>query len=130
MTCGGRPSPPEVLRYLVIDAWERVHLLDDEDDIAPGLRAWWAGTHHRASMAVEVDTDRGVVVASDAFFYYANVEDGRMLGITENMYEGLATYERARNAADHIVPLYDPRVFDRYPGGVIAGSPEETGATQ
>jgi hypothetical protein len=110
---------PDVLTYLVVDAWDRVRLLDDEDQILPGLRTWWAGNHHRASVAVEIDSNAGVVVASDAFFYYENVEEGRPLGISENMYEGLAAYERTRAVADHIVPLYDPSVFDRYPDGVI-----------
>jgi hypothetical protein len=110
----------EVLVHLVTDAWERVRLLEDEDEVVPGLRTWWTGTHHRASIAVEIDSAAGVVVASDAFFYYENVEENRLLGINENMYEGLAAYERTRRVADHIVPLYDPRVFERYPGGVVA----------
>lgn len=112
----------EVLTHLVVDAWDRVRLLEDEDEVAPGVRTWWAGTHHRASLAVEVDTPQGTVVASDAFFHYANVEQGHILGINENMYEALETYERTRRGADHIVPLYDPEVFDRYPGGAIAKS--------
>jgi hypothetical protein len=110
----------EVLVHLVTDAWERVRLLGDEDEVVPGVRTWWAGTHHRASLAVEIDSKAGVVVASDAFFVYENVEDDRPLGIGENMYEGLVAYRRARDVADHLVPLYDPRVFERYPGGVIA----------
>ena len=60
------------------------------------------------------------MVASDAFFHYENVEDDRLLGINESMYEALACYERTRRVADHVVPLYDPKVFDRYPGGVLA----------
>lgn len=113
---------PEVLVHLVTDAWDRVRLLEDEEEVLPGLRTWWAGTHHRASVAIELDSTAGTVVASDAFFYYENVEDNRVLGINENMYEGLACYERTRRVADHIVPLYDPKVFDRYPGGVIAAA--------
>jgi hypothetical protein len=109
----------EVLVHLVTDGWDRVRLLEDEDEVVPGLRTWFAGTHHRASIAVEIDTEVGVVVASDAFFYYENVEDDRLLGINENMYEGLACYQRTRRVADHVVPLYDPKVFDRYPDGVI-----------
>lgn len=111
---------PEVLVHLVTDAWDRVRLLADDDEVVPGLRTWWAGTHHRASLAVEIDSTAGTVVASDAFFHYENVEDNRVLGINESMYEALACYERTRRVADHIVPLYDPKVFDRYPGGVIA----------
>jgi hypothetical protein len=110
----------EVLVHLVADAWDRVCLLEDEDEVVPGLRTWWAGTHHRASVAVEIDSEAGVVVASDAFFVYGNVEDGRPLGIGESMHEGLAAYERTRRVADHVVPLYDPTVFERYPDGIIA----------
>lgn len=112
---------PDVLTYLVVDAWDRVHLLEDEDEIAPGLRTWFSGTHHRASIAVEADSTAGTVVLSDSFFYYENVEDGRLLGINENMYEALACNERTLRVADHVVPLYDPKVFDRYRDGVVAG---------
>jgi hypothetical protein len=109
---------PDVLSYLVGDAWERVRLLEDEDEIAPGLRTWWAGTHHRASIAVEVDTGEGTAVASDAFFYLENVAENRMLGIGESMAEGLACYARTRAVADHVLPLTDPRVLERYGRGL------------
>ena len=109
----------EVLMYLVTTGWDRVRLLKEEDTVAPGLRTWWAGNHHRASLAVEIDSLTGIVVASDAFFYYENVEEDRPLGISESLYEGMACFERTRRVAKHIVPLYDPRVFDRYPDGLL-----------
>lgn len=112
----------DVLIHLVTDAWPRVRLLEDEDTIVPGIRTWWTGAHHRASLAVEVDSSEGPVVIADSFFYYENVEDNRILGINENMYEALAAYARARKTAAHLVPLYDPKVFDRYPNGVVAKS--------
>lgn len=111
--------PRDVLVHLVTDGWDRVHLLADEDEVTPGVRIWFAGGHHRASLCVEVDTREGPVVISDAFFTYSNVEDGRILGINESMAEILACYERVRRTARHIVPLYEPRVLDRYPGGVV-----------
>lgn len=112
--------PKEVLVHLVTDGWDRVRLLADEDQLAPGLRTWWCGVHHRSSLVVEVDTADGPVCISDAYFYYENVEQDRILGINENMYEALAAYQRVRATAAHIVPLYDPKVFQRYPGGIIA----------
>ncbi len=112
--------PRDVLVHLVTDAWDRVRLLADEDEIVPGLRTWWSGVHHRASMVIEVDTPGGVVAISDSFFVYENVEDGRILGINESMQEALETNERVLRTADHIVPLYDPKVFDRYPGGIVS----------
>jgi hypothetical protein len=114
--------PPDILRHLVIDAWDRVRLLDDEDEVVPGLRTWWAGSHHRATLAVEVDTTSGRAVVSDAFFHYRNLEEDRPIGVCENMYEALEAHRRAR-LADHVVPLYDPLVFERYPDGVVAPLP-------
>jgi hypothetical protein len=112
-----------ILSHLVIDAWDRVRLLDDEDEVVPGLRTWWAGTHHRASLAVEIDTPAGLAVASDAFFYRENVTENRPLGIGESMAEGLACYERVRRMADHVLPLNDPRLFELYAHGVVAAGP-------
>jgi hypothetical protein len=71
-------------------------------------------------MVVEVDSTAGTVAISDSFFYYENVEDGKLLGINENMYEALKTNERVLANAKHIVPLYDPKVFERYAGGIVA----------
>ncbi len=111
--------PPEIVTALVTDAWPRVRLLDDEEEIVPGIRTWWSGGHHRASLAVEVDTPNGTAVLSDSFFYLENVENNHPIGISENMYECLAAHERAR-LSDIILPLYDPKNLERFPGGVVA----------
>lgn len=116
-----RKFPRETLVDLLTDSWDRVRLLDDEDEIAPGIRTWWSGAHHRESIVVEIDTADGVVAVSDSYFYYANVEDGRLLGLNESMAEALTANRRTLAAARHIVPIHEPRVFDRYPGGLIAG---------
>lgn len=109
--------PPAILKELVTTAWPRVVLLEDEDEIVPGLRTWWAGSHHRATVAVEVDTTEGTVVISDAFFYLENLERNRPIGICENIYEAETAYERARQAAIAL-PLYDPKNFSRFPDGI------------
>ncbi len=110
----------EVLVHMVTDGWDRVRLLEPEDEPISGIRSWDSGVHHRASMVVEVDSASGVVAISDSFFYYENIEEGRLLGINENMYEALAANQRVLNTAQHIIPLYEPRVFDRYPEGIVA----------
>ena len=77
-------------------------------------RSWWRWT-----------PPAGVVAISDAFFVYGNVEGDawRPLGLNESFEETFRTNERVRRTADHIVPLYDPAVFDRYPGGIVAPAP-------
>jgi glyoxylase-like metal-dependent hydrolase (beta-lactamase superfamily II) len=109
-----------VIRYLQFESPEKLRLLDDEDEILPGLRAWWAGVHHRSSMAYAVDTGKGTVVITDAVFKYGNVEHNHPLGIMESMDECFRTYDRLRREAAVVVPIYDPEVVERYPGGVIA----------
>jgi hypothetical protein len=112
--------PDEILVPLVTSAWPRVRLLAEEDTVVPGLRTWWSGGHHRASIVVEADTAAGVVAVSDTFFYLDNVLSDHPIGIAENIYEALAAHERVRRTADVIVALYDPANFDRFPDGVIA----------
>ncbi len=112
--------PDDVLLYLDITAPEKLHLLEEEEEILPGLRAFWAGTHHRSSMAYVISTEKGAVVASDAFFKYANVERDHALGVGESLEEGRRCYARVRQTAAITLPLYDPEVLTRHPGGVIA----------
>ena len=47
-------------------------------------------------------------------------EDWHPLGLNESFAETFETNERIRAEADHIIPLYEPKVFERYPGGVIS----------
>ena len=112
--------PPEVNQYLQNEGWGRVHLLADEEEIMPGIRIFWAGVHHRSSIAVAIDTDKGTIILTDAFFKYGNIENGRYLGVMESMIEADATWARIRKEADVVASIYDPEVFKRHPGGILA----------
>jgi hypothetical protein len=115
----------DTLTHLVTDWWDRVDLLEDEHEIAPGLRTWFSGVHHRSTLVVEADTADGVVAISDSFFVYENIEGPTWhpLGLNESFEEMFRTNERVLRTARHIIPLYDPKVFWRYPGGLIAAAP-------
>ena len=117
--------PPHVLGYLIGEAWDRVRLLADEDEVAPGIRTWWTGSHHRASMAVEMDTPAGVVTVTDAYFTRRNLDTDHPIGICENIYEALAAHERVRRIADHALTLYDPEQLERYPDGIVVPAPAD-----
>ena len=43
--------PDDVLTYLTVEGPEKLHLLADEDEVLPGIKAFWVGAHHRSSMA-------------------------------------------------------------------------------
>ncbi len=112
--------PPDVNNYLQNEGWEKLRLLADEEEIQPGLRTFWAGVHHRSSLAVCIDSDRGTIILTDSFFKYGNIEFGRYLGVMESMMEADATWARIRKDANIIASIYDPEVFTRHPGGVLA----------
>ncbi len=112
--------PPEVNNYLQNEGWEKLRLLEDEDQVLPGITTFWAGVHHRSSIAICVNTARGKVVITDCFFKYPNIEQGKYLGVQESLLEAAVTWERLRREGDILVPIYDPEVFQRFPGGRIA----------
>lgn len=114
---------PEVAAHLVGPGWPRVRLLADTDEIAPGLRTWWTGSHHRASMAVEVDTTAGRVTITDAYFTRRNLETDHPIGICENIYEALDAHRRVRRTADIALTLYDAEQLERFPDRVVAAPP-------
>ena len=111
--------PRDVLIHLTCDAWDRVRLLEDEDEIVPGLRTWWAGSHHRATVCAEVDTRDGVVTITDAYFVRRNLDQNLPIGICENIYEALAAHDRIRSVARHSLTPYDPEQVEKYPDGVV-----------
>lgn len=114
--------PDHILTYLVLDAWNagRVHLLENEETLLPGIHTWFAGTHHRSSMGINIQTEKGTVVFSDIMFYYDNIKNDHPIGIMESLYECRESYTRIRKEADIIVPLYDPAVLTRHPDGYIS----------
>ena len=111
--------PNDVLVYLETEAWERVRLIADDEEVLPGIRARWVGTHHRSSMAFFVETATGIVAISDCFFKYPNFEQNIPLGVQESMEECMRSYALIRRSANLIAPLYDPDVLRRHPGGKI-----------
>jgi glyoxylase-like metal-dependent hydrolase (beta-lactamase superfamily II) len=110
----------ETLRYLLFEGRERLRLVEDEDEIIPGIRCFWAGVHHRSSMCYIIETARGRVAVSDCVFKYDNLEQMIPLGIQESMEEFYRTCRRIKREADIFIPLYEPEVARRHPQGIIA----------
>ena len=110
----------ETLRYLMFEGHEKVRLLEDEDEVMPGLRCFWTGVHHRSSVCYVVETAKGRVGISDCLFKYGNLEDGEPLGIQESLAEYHDACKRIKRETEIFIPLYEPDVFKRFPGGKIA----------
>lgn len=112
-----RPGP--IVAWLVAEAFDRVHLVDREATVVPGVSAFETGGHHRSSLAVSVETNKGNAIIADSVFHYGNIEGGPVLGITESVFECHAAYDRIRREAAIVLPAHDPAVLERHPGGII-----------
>ncbi|WP_454825228.1 N-acyl homoserine lactonase family protein [Paraburkholderia xenovorans] len=97
----------------------RAQFHDGDSVIAPGLSVHRVGGHTDGLQVVRVNTQRGgVVLASDASHFYANIQQGRPYPIVHNvgdMLEGFAIVDRLADSADHIIPGHDPDVLERFP---------------
>jgi hypothetical protein len=76
--------------------------------------------HHRSSMAYLIQTAKGKVAVSDCVFKFKNIEEMEPLGIQESLEEFHVTCNRIKREADTFLPLYEPDILKRYPGGKIA----------
>lgn len=108
------------LQWLLMENSDNLVLMDDEQELLPGLTCRWVGVHHRSSIIVEVNTELGVVGISDCAFHYSNVEESRPIGIAESIIEAHAAYKYIRNHINVFVPIYDPLVQERHKDGMIA----------
>lgn len=111
--------PDKELVYLVTDGFEKLVLLPDEAEPLPGIRIFYAGVHHPASMAIAINTAQGVAIFSDAFFKFQNIELMKPIGYCQDLRQCLRSYRRIAQEADLLIPMYDPALYERYPGGII-----------
>lgn len=111
--------PNEVLVYLKTQPWDCVRLIEDDEEVLPDIRARWVGTRHRSSITFLVETAAGIVAISDCFFKYPNFGQDIPLGVQESMVECMRSYALIPRSANLIVPLFDPDVPRKHPGGKI-----------
>jgi glyoxylase-like metal-dependent hydrolase (beta-lactamase superfamily II) len=97
----------------------RVRALGPHEEVAPGITAVHIGGHTPGLQALVVASAAGpVVLASDAFHYYEELELDRPFAILcnlEEMYRGFDTLrELSAGAPELLVAGHDPLVMERY----------------
>lgn len=110
------PDGIEQLRRAAAE--ERVDLIEDRADVAPGITAVRVGGHAPGQLVFEVAGEHGpLVLASDAIHYDAELELERPFAIftdLADMYRGYATLRRYASAGAAVVPGHDPSVMKRF----------------
>jgi glyoxylase-like metal-dependent hydrolase (beta-lactamase superfamily II) len=107
------------LAHLVtLNYGNRVHALDGDHEVAPGIRLHRVGGHTAGMQIVTVKTARGtVVLTSDASHFYHNVETRQPVQIMTSLPEmlmGFETIHRLAGTEKLIVAGHDPQVSDRF----------------
>ncbi|HJP79374.1 MAG TPA: N-acyl homoserine lactonase family protein [Pseudonocardiaceae bacterium] len=93
----------------------RLHLVDGDTEVAPGITVHHVGGHTPGMQVVRVRTDAGhVVVASDASHFHENLRRWRPSPHTYSVPDALRAFERVTELADGphlILPGHDPAVL-------------------
>lgn len=113
--------PRQVMEYLVFDAWNRVHLLQDEDVVAPGVTTLAVGIHHAESLAVTISIASGSAIWTDAIFSRDNFITKTAAGLTRSMEESSRLQGFLEDSGATVLPAFDSAIIDEIPDGLVAG---------
>ncbi|HXH41805.1 MAG TPA: N-acyl homoserine lactonase family protein [Thermoanaerobaculia bacterium] len=102
----------------------RLHLVDGDREILPGIRVYTGGRHTWASQYVAVTARPGpVVLASDNMYLYENLDKHLPIAQTFDAVSNLAAQDRMKTLVRDprfIIPGHDPAVLTRFPKVVDA----------
>lgn len=111
--------PGEVI-FPMRDEWQDRMVLVNDQEVLPGIRAFHVGGHTPCSMSVSVQTERGkAIITGDVVSLYENIEKDIPVGVFEERAEVMSAMARIRREADIVLPSHDPKVLERWRGGVI-----------
>jgi glyoxylase-like metal-dependent hydrolase (beta-lactamase superfamily II) len=115
----GGIEPDDVEVLLRTNIAGRLHLVDGDQEIVPGVRVYIGGKHTWQSQYLSVATRSGtVVLASDNMYLYENLEKHVPISQTFDRESNLRAQDRMKTIAgkpELIVPGHDPAVMTRFP---------------
>ncbi len=113
-----KQSEGRVVELASISQEGRVHYLDGDAEIVPGVRVALLGGHTPGSQAVVVQTSKGqAVLCADAADFYLNLEHD-IMGSALDLPKALMAFDRMRSMASQpglLIPGHDPSVMERFP---------------
>jgi glyoxylase-like metal-dependent hydrolase (beta-lactamase superfamily II) len=98
---------------------DRVHFVDGDHDLAPGISLHVLSGHTRGLQGVRVHTGRGwVMLGSDVLHFYRNMTEENPFPGFVDLPEALAAARKAlalADSGDHLIPGHDPLVLQLFP---------------
>src|SRR5438105_5268116 len=115
----GGIDPEDVDVLLKANMAGRLHLIDGDREILPGVHVYIGGKHTWQSQYMSVTTRSGnVVLASDNMYLYENLEKHAPIAQTFDRESNLHAQDRMKTIAakpELIIPGHDPAVLTRFP---------------
>lgn len=108
----GGIDPEDVAYLLHANTAGRLHLIDGDREILPGIRVYTGGRHTWASQYVVAGN---IVLASDNAYLYENLDKHLPIAQTFDAKSNLAAQEKMKELGKIIVPGHDPAVMTRFP---------------
>jgi glyoxylase-like metal-dependent hydrolase (beta-lactamase superfamily II) len=101
---------------LVGEFWDRLVLLEGDEEIVPGVKCVLVGGHTPGSQAVYVETDKGTaILTGDACYTYANIERDIPDGFYYNLEDSIKVLAKFRKDGKFIIPGHDRQILERFP---------------
>lgn len=94
--------------------WKKRLSLVGDEQVLPGIEAFWIGGHTPGSTAYRINTAHGrVVVTGDTISLLANLE--KPVGVYSSVEEVKAAMAKVKQKADIVLPSHDPGTIGRWP---------------
>jgi glyoxylase-like metal-dependent hydrolase (beta-lactamase superfamily II) len=108
-------NPDELRIVKDLDRQERLHFIEDAEEIFPGIVATRLGGHTPGQLMVQVSADSGrIVLASDSMHYYEEIERDRPFKLFDDLGEMYRAFDILRELDGRpdttVVAGHDPRV--------------------
>ena len=112
--------PREPLSWLANQAFERLELVGDEHEVAPGVTMHATPGHTPGHMVVRASTCEGdAIVVGDAFYLYEHLAENIPLGYRTNVLDLLDSYSWLRSQDAIMLPAHDYGIFERHPNSKV-----------
>jgi glyoxylase-like metal-dependent hydrolase (beta-lactamase superfamily II) len=108
----GGIDPDDLAFLLRANTEGRLHLVNGDQEILPGVHVYTGGRHTYASQYVVVGD---VVLASDNAYLYENFEKHVPIAQTFDAQSNLAAQDRMKTFGKVLVPGHDPLVMTKFP---------------
>jgi len=106
---------PETVAKLEGQWRDRVHAVDGEEEVLPGLTCLWTGGHTPGHQSVIVETGKGrVAIAGDVVFTLRSWDEKIPCGFNSSLEQCFDAFDTLAKRAEVVLPGHDEGVVERY----------------